>query len=67
MGDVNYFGEIEKTVEVKLKLKFSSNDLYNWANNCYDLDILNYVLQAIKAQIKSIEHPQDVDDFRSLA
>ena len=67
MGDINYFGEIDKTVEIKLKLKLSSNDLYNWATNCYDLETLKYILRAIKSQIRSIENPQEVDDFRSLA
>lgn len=66
----NYSGRIHVTVPVEVDAELTTNDIYNWLQNCDNAETLRYISAIAKKQAERIEHPElfeDDDDFRSRA
>lgn len=59
-------GSVRKIVAVDVEIELTTNDIFNWINNCQDHLTLKNLGNAALSFAAALEHPDD-DDFRSRA
>ena len=64
---LNYNCEVDVDFSGQIRVTLSKSDIYNWLQNCEDVEALRFISSAARNRAFDIENPQEYDDFRSRA
>ncbi len=70
MVKVDHNGKIHTTIPVDVDVELSTNDIYNWIQQCNNSEALLYISSSALSAARRIKYPElyeDDDDFRSRA
>ena len=62
----DYNGYIDIPIRQEIKVKLSTNDIYNWFDNCYNKDTLLYFKRIIQNKIDYLNNPNEYNNENDI-